>query len=173
MTLEMADPTATEPRIELDVFVPSAAADMGSRGGSAAPQGSKSYRGHIRSRRTGRMVPNLQESSRALKPWRERVAEIAWLHWRSRPLLTGAVGVRTDFVMPRPIGTPKSRTPLAVKQPDGDKLTRAIWDALTKVIFRDDSQVIEWAGSKRIAEIGERPGCRIQVWCIDQGGSNA
>ena len=32
--------------------------------------------------------------------------------------------------------------------PDGDKLVRAVWDALTGIAYEDDSQVCEWLGEK-------------------------
>lgn len=156
----------TRVSVELDVFVPSAAADMGARAGSPAAQGSKKYAGHRRSRRTGKMVPVLVEVSGAVKPWRKSVAEVAWLTWLPRHPLDCPVGIRCDFVLPRPKGVPCSApTPPATKKHhDGDKLDRAVWDALTGVVYLDDSQIIEWEGSKRLAEIGEQPGCRIQVW---------
>ena len=132
----------------LDIFVP----------GRAAPQGSKSPRGRTA---TGRVI--LVESSKAVKPWR---SDVGWHAAKaySGPPLSGAVRVDLEFVMPRPAGTPKRRaTPAAIKRPDLDKLTRAIFDALSAVIWRDDSQVIEMVVRKRIAEIDETPGCRIQV----------
>lgn len=162
-------PVAPLPAVELDVFVPSAEADMGCRAGSPAAQGSKEYRGHRRSRKTGRMVPVLLEVSKAVKPWRNQVAKVAWLAWQPRRPLTCPVGIRCDFVLPRPKGLAKSApTPLATrKHHDGDKLERAAWDALTRVVFADDSLIVDWEGSKRIAEAGERPGCRIQVWKVN------
>lgn len=150
MTAELA------PTVELNVFVP----------GKPAAQGSKKYVGHRRSAKTGKMAPVLLEQSRAVKPWRELVAEVVALHWRGRPLLTCALGVRLQFVMPRPVGTPRSRTPLAIKRPDCDKLSRSIFDALTCVIWADDSLVVDLHATKRIAEVGERPGCRIIAWCV-------
>jgi crossover junction endodeoxyribonuclease RusA len=154
-------------RMELDVFVPSAAADMGSRAGSPAAQGSKKYAGHRRSRKTGKMAPLLLEQSRAVKPWREVVATVIRLHWRGRPLLTGGVGMRLEFVLPRPKGTSRTARLLATKQHhDVDKLCRAILDSLKKVVWIDDGQVVDLHATKRIAEVGERPGCRIVVWCV-------
>jgi crossover junction endodeoxyribonuclease RusA len=78
--------------------------------------------------------------------------------------MRGPVVVRLDFVMPRPVSTPKRSTPPAIKKPDGDKLERGVWDALSMAgVWGDDSQVIRWFGSKRIAELGESPGVRIEV----------
>lgn len=55
------------------------------------------------------------------------------------------------------------KTKPMTQRPDGDKLTRAIWDALTGVAFEDDSQVVEWHGVKRRAEVGEPAGVFIEV----------
>ncbi|MFI6215655.1 RusA family crossover junction endodeoxyribonuclease [Nocardia brasiliensis] len=119
--------------------------------GDAAPQGSKRHVGG------GRMV----ESSKLVGPWRERVALAA--HRHGFPVLTGPVSVALEFVRPRPVSTPKRRTPPAVKKPDLDKLTRAILDALTGIAFGDDAQVTEILARKRLAEIGETPGVWIAV----------
>lgn len=52
------------------------------------------------------------------------------------------VPVRVDIVtrLPRPVSLPK-RVTAHVRKPDGDKLTRAVLDALTGVCFQDDAQV--------------------------------
>lgn len=123
--------------------------------GDAAPQGSKSFKGI----RKGRAV--LVESSKALGPWRERVALAA--HTAGVRPLVGAVTVELEFVRPRPASTPKSRTPDAVKKPDLDKLVRAIFDALEGVAYSGDAQVTDLHASKRIAEIAEAPGVRITI----------
>jgi hypothetical protein len=60
--------------------------------GKPAPQGSKRHVGR------GIMV----ESGREAGPWLERVALAAHNGMAGRNLLDGAVGVRLDFVLPRP-----------------------------------------------------------------------
>jgi crossover junction endodeoxyribonuclease RusA len=74
------------------------------------------------------------------------------------------VTIRILFIMPRPLSTPKTRpTPLATKKPDADKLVRGVLDALTGIVYADDSQVIGMNVGKRIAELGEQPGALIDV----------
>lgn len=46
---------------------------------------------------------------------------------------------------------------------DGDKLVRCVWDALTGIVWVDDSQVTAWGGSKRLAAPGEQPGVQVYV----------
>ena len=83
---------------ELRVFVP----------GHPAPQGSK--------RHVGRGI--LIESSKAVGPWRERVALAA--HSNAERLLAGPVVLTLEFVMPRPKSAPKRSTPPAIRRPDID-----------------------------------------------------
>lgn len=119
--------------------------------GKPAPQGSK--------RHVGRGI--LIESSKEVGPWRERVALAA--HSHAKTVLAGPVGVRLDFVMPRPKSAPKLSTPPAIKRPDIDKTTRAVLDALTGICFADDSQVVDLRATKRLALPEETPGVHITI----------
>ncbi len=129
--------------------------------GSPAPQGSK--------RHVGKGI--LIESSKAVGPWRERVALAAHNAMSGHPPLVGPVEVQLRFCLLRPKSAPKRPTP-AVKRPDLDKLVRAVFDALTHVCFADDSQVIELIATKELVpppgdwsvrDFSPGPGCRITV----------
>lgn len=74
----------------------------------------------------------------------------------------GPVAIGLEFVMPRRAAEPKRVTPAHSRKPDGDKLERAVWDALTGVLFTDDSQIDVWGGMKRTAAVGEQPGVWVQ-----------
>jgi crossover junction endodeoxyribonuclease RusA len=131
------------PRV-LNVFVP----------GRPAPQGSKHYFG------PGRVV----EMSRHLRAWRDDVRSTLMRKWEGQPPIEGGVDLVLEFVLHRPTGTPKRRTPLATKRPDFDKLTRGVCDAITGAgVFKDDSQVVRAVILKRLAEIDEPTGCMIRV----------
>jgi crossover junction endodeoxyribonuclease RusA len=120
--------------------------------GRPAPQGSKRHVGN------GILV----ESSKALAPWRTTVAWHA--AQAATQLLDGPIAVEVQFVMPRPTSLPKRKpTPPHVKRPDVDKLIRAILDALSGVIWHDDSQVVDLHPTKRYAELNEQPGAHIHV----------
>lgn len=121
--------------------------------GRPAPQGSKSFKGM----RGGK--PILVESSDYLAPWRETVA---W-HARavSRGLTAGPITLTLTFVLPRPVATPKKRTPPAIKYPDVDKLSRAVLDALTGIAFANDSQVTDLRARKRLAALEGKTGVHI------------
>lgn len=125
--------------------------------GRPAPQGSKKHIGR------GRMI----ESSRHLAPWRHDIRNIAEANQMAFAgcdlAYYGPVDLRLEFVMLRPKATPKTRTPPAVKRPDLDKLTRAVFDGITGTLIADDSQVVNLRASKRIANIGEPSGVHITL----------
>jgi crossover junction endodeoxyribonuclease RusA len=129
----------------LSVFVP----------GHPAPQGSKRHVGG------GTMI----ESCKKTKPWRSDIRSMLLDdHGKPRGYFDSAVHVHLEFIMPRPASTPKKRTPPAVKKPDLDKLTRAVFDAISSAgVWRDDSQVVGAITTKRLAEINETPGCHITI----------
>lgn len=128
--------------------------------GVPAPQGSaKAYvvkgRAHITSDNPHTM------------PWRATVAA----HVRSHvgptiPHPTGPVALGMVFVMPRRKAEPKRVTPPHTRKPDCDKLQRATLDALTGVLYADDSQVDTIGAHKRTAGVGEAPG----LWLEWSGG---
>ena len=123
---------------------------------------------------------NMREDNKELGPWRERVALAAYEAARGGVdnaqlgFVFGVgvpIAVGLEFVLYRPISTPKSRTPPATKKPDIDKLERAVLDALTHVIWADDAQVTRVLKCKRVAEIGESPG--VHVWVEGVGDAQS
>lgn len=130
--------------------------------GTPKPQGSKRAFVHPKTRRA-----ILTESAgAALKDWRYDVKTTAIMKMAGKDMIVTpkAVMLKVNFILPRPVSLPKTKpTPLAAKKPDTDKLLRAIGDALTGVVYSDDSQVIELHGFKRVAELGETPGAHIFV----------
>jgi crossover junction endodeoxyribonuclease RusA len=138
-----------DPGWPLDVFVP----------GKPAPQGSMRAIVH---KHSGRAVA-IKDNNDRQKSWRADVRDAVLNVWDQSPI-DGPVQVAYDFVMPRPVSTPKRSTPAAIKKPDWDKLSRAISDALTSAgAYTDDSRTVDAHITKRIAEIGETPGARIRV----------
>ena len=109
----------------------------------------------------GRMI----EVSKRLAPWRNAVAAATRAVMRGRQPFGGPVAITLEFVMPRPVSLPKRMpTPPAIKRPDVDKLARSCLDAIvTGAAIVDDSQAIDLRATKRIAEIGERPGVVIEI----------
>ncbi|QGH75815.1 RusA-like Holliday junction resolvase [Gordonia phage Syleon] len=126
----------------LTVFVP----------GEPAPQGSKKHVGR------GIMV----EASKKLAPWRKQVASVVGSAYTGE-LVEGPVSGSLTFVMPRPKYLAKKATPLHIKRPDVDKLTRAVLDGITGVYLKDDSQAYKLLVEKRTAELDEEPGVHITL----------
>ena len=103
-------------------------------------------------------------------PWRDTIrSHVLMADPRRNYVIDNPVGpviVRCEFVMPRPKSLPKRSTPPHTKRPDTDKLARAVGDALTGLVYTDDSQVVQWVASKRYAAIDEKPGLWLS-WSVD------
>jgi crossover junction endodeoxyribonuclease RusA len=80
-------------------------------------------------------------------------------------LFTGPVGIDILFVRRRPTSMPKKLTRPHTKFPDLDKLTRAVLDSMTGIVYQDDAQVVQIYCRKRYAELGETPGILVTVTC--------
>lgn len=134
--------------------------------GTPAPQGSKRYLGRANGK--GVMV----ESSKKVAPWRADVRSAAeqamdgrdWSHLWDSPLF-----VRVHFRFDRPKSHYRTgRNAHLLRdaapdrpagRPDVDKLTRAVLDALTGTVWRDDSQIV----SLWVSKVYGNPGARIFV----------
>jgi crossover junction endodeoxyribonuclease RusA len=126
--------------------------------GIPAPQGSmKAFipRGWSR--------PVLTSDNKKTKPWRQEVAGSAVtamqqsnFERRDRSL---PISVVVSFVFQKPKSTKKSVVHKTTK-PDVDKLARAILDALTGIVFEDDSQVVDLHVSKCFGDV---PCAKIEI----------
>ncbi len=105
--------------------------------GIAIPQGS------MKAGVTKAGKPFLRSDNPNLKEWRNRIAWVAQTQRRGLFFAKGeAVRVGIGFFLPRPVSLPK-RVRQHTVRPDIDKLERAVFDALTGVLWHDDSQVVE------------------------------
>lgn len=105
----------------------------------------------------------LVTSSRALRPDNKREAPwattVGWAAKIARVrLATWPVKLRIDFFFPRP-KHPKYPFPA---RNDVDKLARSCLDALTKIGYADDHQVVELAVTKQWAG-ADGPGARFVI----------
>lgn len=109
------------------------------------------------------------EANPHTKGWRQAVAEQAAAAALSGPI-DGPVEVQVNFVFPRPKAHYRTGAyalflkPSApfwhTSAPDLDKLQRAIGDALSGPVLRDDRQIAIWNALKLY---GERPRAEITV----------
>lgn len=111
----------------------------------------------VKLKATGMKVPILTESNRNVKSWSQLVAHAANEALGQVPdaeELTEAVRLSVAFYLPRPKSLGKKSLP-HLKAPDLDKLVRAVKDALTHVVYADDSQVVEVLATKQYT--GDEP----------------
>jgi Holliday junction resolvase RusA-like endonuclease len=85
-------------------------------------------------------------ANKKTKPWRGEIAAAA-IDLRPEGFTDGAVSIALDFYMPRPLHLAKKYN-RPTSKPDLDKLIRAVLDALTGVLWVDDSQVVEIVARK-------------------------
>lgn len=104
-----------------------------------------------------------EKRSKALEDWREAFAWQARLSiggGRKGPFV-GAMDCELTFFLPRAQSAPVRRT-LPIVRPDADKLARAALDAMTGVIWVDDSQVTDLTIKKRYDVTGF-VGCVVRI----------
>lgn len=130
--------------------------------GTAVTQGSK--KGFVNPKNPKHAIV-VDDNPPALKSWRQdvaaatakAVAEQGWVK-----LVDRAASVRLLFILDRPKSWPLIDT-LPRKQPDLDKLVRAVFDALKAGgAYKDDSQVVSLRADKRFSTT-QQPGVHIRV----------
>jgi Holliday junction resolvase RusA-like endonuclease len=144
--------------------------------GIAQPAGSK--RAFIPKRRDGSLVTRVNgspmvsivDANPKAKSWKQEVASAAAAVMLGRTLLQGPLRLSVVFIMPRPLGhygsgknegIVKPRAPRwHTVKPDVTKLIRAVEDALTGIVWRDDSQVCEASQCKIY---GESASVRVSI----------
>lgn len=135
----------------IDVFVP----------GIPRPAGSKRAFAFMAK---GKLRATVQDASGDNgKAWRASIVGVVAEHWAEAPL-DRPLEMRLGFFLPRPKGHYGKRGLLPrapvyhTGKPDTLKLARAVEDALTGVVYRDDSLIVDQSAGKRY---GDRPGVRI------------
>jgi Holliday junction resolvase RusA-like endonuclease len=106
--------------------------------GRPVPQGSK--RAFVSRGAGAPRVRLVEQSHKALMPWRQEVAAVARRAMRGAEPWQGPVSLDIRFLLAGPRVRPK-RIQCHTTKPDADKLVRAIFDALRGVVYLDDRQV--------------------------------
>lgn len=107
--------------------------------GTPKPQGSmRSFR-HAK---TGAVITT--GDNPGTKPWKQQVAQVAMSPGRQPFPPHVPVYIAMNFYFTRPRSVSVKKRPAMTTKPDGDKLVRAIFDALKGIVIHDDSQVIEF-----------------------------
>lgn len=124
--------------------------------GHPVPQGSKT--GYVRG---GRAV--LVDVNKRLRPWRAavRAAAEAKIEDAGWEMQDKPCRVCLGFTLPRP---KRPRWGVPAVKPDLDKLTRAVFDALTDAgVWKDDSRVVSMEVTKRYADDVEGAAAGVAV----------
>jgi Holliday junction resolvase RusA-like endonuclease len=124
--------------------------------------GDPKTKGSMRTRRTKDGKHRVVNSSSRTSDWQELVAWHARLAMRGRQRIeSGPVSVVALFALPMP-KAPKHRSAISMRDGDLDKLQRCVGDALTGIVYSDDSRVISWQAEKFYAD-GIPPGVFVRV----------
>jgi Holliday junction resolvase RusA-like endonuclease len=127
------------------------------------PQPGGSKKGFF-NKKTARV--QVSEANSKCAPWRAVVSQAAMEAVNGAGLLDGPLRMKLEFVVVRPKGHygSKGLRPAApafpTVRPDASKLARAAEDALTGIIWRDDSQVVTQLVTKRY---GEQAGVTVTI----------
>jgi Holliday junction resolvase RusA-like endonuclease len=105
-----------------------------------------------------------------VKSWSQLVAQAAstailQLPEHQRTVMRGAVRLSVAFYLPRPkkFSRPRYAAEPCLTIPDWDKLSRAIGDALAKIVYADDKQIVEAVIGKYYAPINGAPHIDVRV----------
>lgn len=117
------------------------------------PQTQGSKRGIVHPH-TGRVML-LEQAGQKLKSWRAAITDAAIEAMAGRDPIQGAVELSVYFYFARPKshfrtnGELKASAPARpAKRPDLDKLTRAVKDSMSRIVYRDDGQVVSLLAEK-------------------------
>jgi Holliday junction resolvase RusA-like endonuclease len=118
----------------------------------------------------GSRRPIIVNDNAKAKVWSQRIAataQAALAPGGQLPFPDGPVALELTFYFPRPqkfcTRTFAAREVPHVTRPDADKIARCAVDALTAVVWRDDSQLTDLVVHKRYCAVGELPRVEIGV----------
>lgn len=132
----------------IEIFVP----------GDPVAQGSMKHVGH------GRII---HSNDKALRAWRERIAHVARSEGVTMQESPNGFRVNLVFILRRPKSVSVKKRPYPTKKPDVDKLTRAVLDALTGVVWGDDAEVVRVHAEKVYDDChDDEPGVWISIACV-------
>lgn len=134
------------------------------------PQSAGSKRAFMR---PGFKHPSVVDANPKSKSWQNEVRAEAVKHFAGE-LLTGPLYLGLVFYRPRPAGHFKKGGELSaygkrqshpMTRPDALKLARGVEDALTKVVYRDDAQIVQ---ENLIKRWGEPARCEITICQLEE-----
>ena len=149
------------------IFVPGTPQPAGSK--KAIPVFNRATR-KFATAANGRPIVSVVDDAKHSRAWKSHVSAMAADGMGDSAPFDRPLELRVAFVMPRPkshFGSRKGAPYLKptapewhTAKPDATKLLRAVEDALTGIVWRDDSCVAAQHVTKRY---GEKPGARIEI----------
>ena len=129
-------------------------------------------------RKDGSLGARVTDAGKHTKKWRECIAAAARRAYDGPPL-TGPLAIVMIAYMPRPkghYGTGRNANKLKATapafhliKPDATKLLRAAEDAMTGIIWKDDSQVVRQEVEKLYANAAAQIGLHVLVMSAEKG----
>jgi crossover junction endodeoxyribonuclease RusA len=144
---------------EITFFVP----------GKPKPAGSKRAF-VVKSKQSGKMRAIVTDANPQARDWKIDVQHVARTAYTGQPL-EGPLELELSFFMERPKFHFNAKRD-AIKptapsyptgKPDASKLCRGVEDALTGMLYRDDSQIVKQTVRKRYATLQYREGVQVTV----------
>ena len=100
--------------------------------------------------------------------FKESVRLVAKLAMVNNTIAEGPIRISCEFVIDRPKSHTKARRSKFreshSQKPDLDNLVKALTDAMTGIVWVDDSQVSSILASKRWTNEGEEPGTLVEIY---------
>tara|TARA_R110000824_G_scaffold35913_1_gene112067 strand:+ start:85 stop:522 length:438 start_codon:yes stop_codon:yes gene_type:complete len=108
-------------------------------------------------------------SKHPVTDWKKRIM-VALATQFDGDILDGPVRLDVTFLMPRPKRLMRRKDPEGevwhTTRPDADNLVKALKDACSGVIYKDDSQVCELIVRKKHHAKGGHPAAMVEVGCL-------
>ena len=108
-------------------------------------------------------------SKHPVNDWKKRIM-VALATQFDGDILDGPVRLDVTFLMPRPKRLMRRKDPEGevwhTTRPDADNLVKALKDACSGVIYKDDSQVCELIVRKKHHAKGGHPAAMVEVGCL-------
>lgn len=130
--------------------------------GEPRPKGS--FKPFTIRRKDGRIGAGVTNDNPHTSSWQQIVGYAARAAGRGVYFPAGvSVGIEAWFIFVRPKSAPARKRPFMTVKPDQDKLSRALMDSLTGVLYEDDSQVTFCQTEKLYADQTTTPQARVEV----------
>lgn len=140
----------------LDLWIP----------GQPRPKGS--MRAIPKRRKDGSLYTGVQNSNPETRVWQDLISWEAKAAMKGREPMPGPMIMSAMFYLKRRQAFDGQLVEEHTEVPDVDKLLRTVFDALTKIVYQDDCQVVTVVASKAYA--GEKgPGLQLALGTAKEG----